>query len=192
MKPQKEIGNRLIVLRSVAEKMLLLSVKNQMLVKFMCILIQKDPWLLVGIKTLFQRVAIQLRVKVNASGDEIIASNENQSDRAELDHVTVAIPGPSSWRVPMSNTYSQQPELYDVTTTVNRRAANYDSSIVSQVKKVPSIQSWYVYAYRGPKSTPYYHSRRPQSLITDSHSASNEIFLVYHYFFNYCLISSLI
>ncbi|CAG2219708.1 unnamed protein product [Mytilus edulis] len=80
------------------------------------------------------------QVMVNASGDEIIASNQNQSDRAELDPVTVAIPGPSSSRVPMSSTDSQRPELYDVTTTINRRAADNDSSIVSQVEMVPSIQ----------------------------------------------------
>ncbi|CAG2224808.1 unnamed protein product [Mytilus edulis] len=80
------------------------------------------------------------QVMVNVSGDDIIASNQNQSDLAELDPVTLAIPGPSSSRVPMSSTDSQRPELYDVTTTVNRRAADNDSSIVSQVEMVPSIK----------------------------------------------------
>ncbi|CAG2204727.1 unnamed protein product [Mytilus edulis] len=74
----------------------------------------------------------------------IIASNQNQSDRAELDPVTVAIPGPSSSRVPMSSTDSQRPELYDVATTIHRRAADNDSSIVSQVEMVPSIQDSHV------------------------------------------------
>ncbi|VDI40850.1 Hypothetical predicted protein [Mytilus galloprovincialis] len=78
---------------------------------------------------------------VNASGDEIIASNQNQSDRTELDPVKVAIPGPSSSRVPMPSTDAQPPELFDVATTVNRRAADNDSSIVSQVEMVPSIQN---------------------------------------------------
>ncbi|CAG2219709.1 E2.7.3.2 [Mytilus edulis] len=86
------------------------------------------------------------QVMVNVSGDDIIASNQNQSDLAELDPVTLAIPGPSSSRVPMSSTDSQRPELYDVTTTVNRRAADNDSSIVSQVEMVPSIKDSHVYA----------------------------------------------
>ncbi|CAG2254710.1 unnamed protein product [Mytilus edulis] len=97
------------------------------------------------------------QVMVNESGDEIIASNQNQSDRAELDPVTVAIPGPSSSRVPRSSTDSQRPELYDVTTTINRRAADNVSSIVSQVEMVPSIQDSH-----------------------GTHSASNEISLVNH------------
>ncbi|CAG2225484.1 unnamed protein product [Mytilus edulis] len=105
------------------------------------------------------------QVMVNESGDEIIASNQNQSDRAEFDPVTVAIPGPSSSRVPRSSTDFERPELYDVTTTINRRAADNVSSIVSQVELVPP---------------PFYHRRRSQSLITGTHSASNEISLVNH------------
>ncbi|VDI44251.1 Hypothetical predicted protein [Mytilus galloprovincialis] len=117
-----------------------------------------------------------------ASGDEIIASNRNQSDRAELDPVTVAIPGPSSSRVPRSSTDSQRPELYDVTTTINRRAADNVSSIVSQVELVPSIQDSHgMYTHTGDQnSPPFYHRRRSQSLITGTHSASNEISLVNH------------
>ncbi|CAG2188547.1 unnamed protein product [Mytilus edulis] len=80
------------------------------------------------------------QVMVNASGDEIIAPNQNLSDRAELDPVTVAIPGPSSSRVPMSSTESLRPESHDVATTIHRRAADNGSSIVSQVGMVPSIQ----------------------------------------------------
>ncbi|CAC5390830.1 unnamed protein product [Mytilus coruscus] len=77
---------------------------------------------------------------VNESGDGIIASNHNHSDRAELDPVTVAIPGPSSSKVLMSSTESLRPESHDVATTIHRRAANNDSSIVSQVEMVPSVQ----------------------------------------------------
>ncbi|CAG2222768.1 unnamed protein product [Mytilus edulis] len=122
------------------------------------------------------------QVMVNESGDEIIASNQNQSDRAELDPVTVAIPGPSSSRVPRSSTDSQRPELYDVTTTINRRAADNVSSIVSQVEMVPSIQDSHgMYTHTGDQnSPPFYHRRRSQSLITGTHSASNEISLVNH------------
>ncbi|CAC5401664.1 unnamed protein product [Mytilus coruscus] len=64
---------------------------------------------------------------VNVSGDEIIASNQNHSDHAELDPVTVAIPGPSSSRVLMSSTESLRPESHDVATKIHRRAADNDS-----------------------------------------------------------------
>ncbi|CAG2184928.1 unnamed protein product [Mytilus edulis] len=60
--------------------------------------------------------------------------------QSELDPVTVAIPGPSSSRVLMSSTESLRPESYDVATTIHRRSADNDSSIVSQVVMVPSIQ----------------------------------------------------
>ncbi|VDI17586.1 Hypothetical predicted protein [Mytilus galloprovincialis] len=122
---------------------------------------------------------------VNASGDEIISPNQNLSDRAELDPVSVivAIPGPSSSRVPMSSTESLRPESHDVATTIiHRKAADNGSSIVSQVGMVPSIQDSHgMYTHPGDQNAaPFYHSRRSQSPITDSHLASNEISLVNH------------
>ena len=94
--------------------------------------------------------------------------------------MTVAIPGPSS-RVLRSSTDSEQPELYDVTTTINRRAADNVSSIVSQVEMVPSIQDSHgIYTHTGDRNAPPFYHRKSQSLITGSHSASNEISLVNH------------
>ncbi|CAG2191171.1 unnamed protein product [Mytilus edulis] len=155
MKPQKRNRQPPNSLRSVAEKNATSKRKRPNVSEIHVHSDPKRPMAPCGNQNIISAGSHSTQVKVNASGDEIIASNQNQSDRAELDHVTVAIPGPSSWRVPMSNTYSQQPELYDVTTTVNRRAADNDSSIVSKVEKVPLKQSWYVYAYsRGPKSPP--------------------------------------
>ncbi|CAG2231054.1 unnamed protein product [Mytilus edulis] len=82
----------------------------------------------------------------------------------------------------MSSTESLRPESHDVATTIHRRAADNDSSIVSQVETVPSIQDSHgMYTHTGDQNAPpFYHSRRSQSVITGSHLASNEISLVNH------------
>ncbi|CAC5363060.1 unnamed protein product [Mytilus coruscus] len=122
------------------------------------------------------------RVMVNASGNEFIASNQNQIERAELDPMTVVIRGQSSSRVLMSSTDSQRPELHDVTTAIHRRAADNDSRIVSQDEMIPSIQESHgTYTHTGDQnSPPFNHSRRSQSPNTGSFLASGEISLISH------------
>ncbi|CAG2241963.1 unnamed protein product [Mytilus edulis] len=75
---------------------------------------------------------------VHSDPERPMAPRGNQNIIAAGSHV--AIPGPSSSRVLMSSTESLRPESHDVATTIHRRAADNDSSIVSQVGMVPSIQ----------------------------------------------------
>ncbi|VDI75517.1 Hypothetical predicted protein [Mytilus galloprovincialis] len=157
MKPQKRNRQPPNSLRSGAEKKSTSKRKRPNVCKIYVHSDPKRPMAPRGNQHINAAGSHPTQVMVNESADEIIASNQNQSDRAELDPVTVAIPGPSSSRVSMSSTDSQRPELYDVATTIHRRADDNDSSIVSQVEMVPSIQDSH-----------------------GSHSASNEISLVNH------------
>ncbi|CAG2244684.1 unnamed protein product [Mytilus edulis] len=155
MKPQKRNRQPPNSLRSGAEKNATSKRKRPNVSKSHVHSDPKRPMAPRGNQNIIAAGSHSTQVMVNASGDEIIASNQNQSDRAELDPVTVAIPGPSSSRVPMSGTDSQRPELYDVTTTINRREADNDSSIVSQVEMVPAIQDSHgMYTHTGDQNSP--------------------------------------
>ncbi|CAG2246494.1 unnamed protein product [Mytilus edulis] len=140
MKPQKRNRQPPNSLRSGAEKKATSKRKRPNVSKSH---VHSDPERLMaprGNQNIIAAGSHSTQVMVNESGDEIIASNQNHSDRAELDPVIVAIPGPSSSRVPMSSTESLRRESHDIATTIHRRAADNDSSIVSQVEMVPSIQ----------------------------------------------------
>ncbi|CAC5401645.1 unnamed protein product [Mytilus coruscus] len=140
MKPQKRNRQPPNSLRSGAEKKATSKRKRPNVSKSHVHADPERPMAPRGNQNIIAAGSHSTQVMVNESGDEIIASNQNHSDRAELDPVTVAIPGPSSSRVLMSSTESLRPESHDVATTIRRRAADNDSSIVSQVKMVPSIQ----------------------------------------------------
>ncbi|VDI12463.1 Hypothetical predicted protein [Mytilus galloprovincialis] len=140
MKPQKRNKQPPDSLRFVAEEKATLKRKRPNVSKNHVHSDPKRPMALRWNQNIIAAGSYLTQVTVNASGDEIIASNQNQSERAKFEPVTVVIPGPSSSRVPMSSIDSQLPELYHVATTIHRRAADNDSSLVSQVDMVQSIQ----------------------------------------------------
>ncbi|CAC5422647.1 unnamed protein product [Mytilus coruscus] len=119
------------------------------------------------------------------SGEENIASNQNQINRVELYSVTVAIPGPVPSRDLMSRIYSQRTaEFHDVITAIHSRAVDSDPRIVTQDEMVPPIQQNHgMYTHPGDENShplPFNQSNRSELPNTVSYMDSGKISLVSH------------